>query len=255
MTDDWSTTAPIWERHWARLADPARELIADRAQIGPGMSVLDMGCGTGEFCRLVAERGATAAGIDSSEGMLELAHRKLDGADVRGGDNQALPWADDSFDVVTAFNSFQFATDRDAVFGEAARVARPGGKVAVCVWSAAESCELPAVFRALEALDPDPEPEDDADLPKLGEPGEMERRAATAGLTLVDSGDVDIPFGVADLAELTGALEFDVAMMEMRGKVDDALIDRTIADVAAAHRRDDGSYRFENTFRWIVAEA
>ena len=77
-----------------------------------------MGSGTGEFCRCVAERGATAAGIDSSEGMLKLARRKLDAADLRAGDNQALPWAGDSFDVVTAFNSFQFATDRDAVFAD-----------------------------------------------------------------------------------------------------------------------------------------
>ncbi len=94
------------------MADPAREVIAERTSIGPGTRMLDMGCGTGELCRLAIERGAEAAGIDAAEGMVELARAKLPGADLRVGQIEELPWDDDSFDVVTGLNSFQFAAER-----------------------------------------------------------------------------------------------------------------------------------------------
>jgi len=47
-----------------------------------------------------------------------------------------LPWEDDTFDLVTGFNSFFFATDMIAALREAGRVARPGAPVVIQVWGA-----------------------------------------------------------------------------------------------------------------------
>jgi 2-polyprenyl-3-methyl-5-hydroxy-6-metoxy-1,4-benzoquinol methylase len=46
---DWSAKAPAWAELWARLADPAREVVARATAIGPGTTVLDVGCGSGEL--------------------------------------------------------------------------------------------------------------------------------------------------------------------------------------------------------------
>lgn len=252
---EWSSTAPIWDRHWARHADPARELIAARTAIGPGKRVLDMGCGTGEFCRIATDLGATAAGIDAAEGMLQFARSHVPGADLRHGALERLPWAEDSFDVVTGFNSFQFAAERVAGFREARRVVRPGGLVAVVVWGPSDRNELPGVFAALEGLAPEPIVEDQGREPRFGEPGVLEGLASEAGLSVIETGDVDVPYERADRDELLAALEFDVALLRLRGRVDDEVIERTLIDAAAPHRHDDGSYRFDNSFRWLVAEA
>ena len=134
-------------------------MITERTRIGPGVRMLDMGCGTGELCRLAMDRGADAAGIDGAEGMVDVARGKAHGADLRVGAIEALPWEDDRFDVVTGINSFQFAAERVAGFREAARVARPGGLVATCVWGSRERNDLIGVMAALAALgSPTPSP-------------------------------------------------------------------------------------------------
>jgi cyclopropane fatty-acyl-phospholipid synthase-like methyltransferase len=52
----WSSTAELWDEHWARLADPARGVVLEQAAVGPGTRFLDMGCGTGELCALAGAR-------------------------------------------------------------------------------------------------------------------------------------------------------------------------------------------------------
>ncbi len=250
----WSETAAIWEQHWARLAGPARVLIADRAAIGPGTRLLDMGCGTGELCRLAADRGADVSGIDAAPGMLERARAQVPGGDFRVGPIESLPWEDNSFDVVTAVNSLQFAADRLDGFREARRVARPGGLVAVCVWGPREHNELQELFEAVRALGP-AEDDEQSDLPRLGEPGVLEAVAAEAGLTPLATGDVAIHYEVADTSALEAALEFDLIHAGLAEQVDRPAFSAAVERAAATKRRADGSYRFENLFRWLLAAA
>ena len=130
----WSASASGWAEHWAGFAAPAREVVARAVGIEPGAPVLDVGCGSGEFCELAAARGARVSGMDAAAGLVEFARRRLPEADVRVGPIEQLPWADGSFDVVTGFNAFQFAADFVAALAEAGRVTRSGGRAAICNW-------------------------------------------------------------------------------------------------------------------------
>jgi len=74
----WSAAASGRVTYWARFAAPAREAVAQAAGIEAGISVLDVGCGSGEFCELAAARGAGVSGIDAA-GLIEFARRRLPG--------------------------------------------------------------------------------------------------------------------------------------------------------------------------------
>jgi SAM-dependent methyltransferase len=237
VSDDWSARAEAWAQHWARLADPARAALLDETDVGPGTRLLDVGCGSGELCALAAGRGATVAGIDAAEGMIAIARRRVPDGDLRVGAIETLPWADATFDVVTAVNALQFADDFMAALREAARVARPGGVVAVCNWGQRADRDLFDVYElAGEPAPPSP----------LGDPGVLEERARAAGLDPVRAADVDVPWEAPDLATLVEAI--------ITGAGFDAT-PATIERAAAPFRRPDGSYRFENSFRYVVARA
>jgi Methylase involved in ubiquinone/menaquinone biosynthesis len=73
-------------------------------------------------------------------------------------DLESLPFADDSFHVVTGFNSFQFASDFKAAVREAQRVLRPGGKLVIGIWDLPERSDASIVLKAIGALIPPPPP-------------------------------------------------------------------------------------------------
>jgi SAM-dependent methyltransferase len=169
--------------------------------------------------------------------MLALARRRVPDGDLRVGAIETLPWADATFDVVTAINALQFTDDFVAALREAARVARPGGLVGVCNWGRRADRELFEVFdRLAEPCTPS----------TLGEPGVLEGHARAAGLEPVAAADVDTPWEAPDLATLVAAI---VDGSGFAGTPD------AIERAAARFRRPDGSYRFANRFRYVVARA
>lgn len=99
----------------------ATEALLDRAGVGNGMRVLDVGCGAGESVRLARERGATAVGVDADPGSDDAVCAEM----------AALPVRDDSVDVVLAECVLCLADDRTVALEEIGRVLRPGGRLAV----------------------------------------------------------------------------------------------------------------------------
>src|ERR1700754_2269442 len=124
----------------------AWETVAGLTGLGPGVRVLDVGCGSGRFCAFAGERGADVHGIDVDAEQLEQALERVPGADLRLGLFEDLPWPDATFDVVTGFNAFQYALDVDLALEQARRVARPGGRNAVCKWDRPQHTELFALL-------------------------------------------------------------------------------------------------------------
>jgi len=213
-------SAEAWSEHWGRLAAPAREAVADAAGIGPGTNVLDAGCGTGEFLALAIARGADASGIDLSKDMLAVARRRAPEAEIREGDATKLPYEDDAFDVVTAFNVVQFTGDVPATIAELARVAP---RVAVCGW--ADGSQLLDVFAALRN-----------DTARPRQP--LDERVHAAGLEITDAADVSTPYASADIV---------AALRDGSG------LEGDIARAVEPYRGADGVYRFENRFRYVLA--
>jgi hypothetical protein len=91
--------------------------------------------------------------------------------------------------------------------------------------------------------------------PHLGEPGIIEALAADAGLSLLGAQDVSVPFVVADEAALQRAFLLDAILCGALDQAGEQAVRATVSDAAAPYRRPDGSYRFENVFRVVVARA
>lgn len=108
-----------------------RRRSLDKIGVGPGDCVVDLACGTGDFCELAAERGARVTGIDFALQMLRRAQdRGLDSALVQG-DAEWLPFRSASVDVVTCGFALRNFVSLEAVMREIARIVKPGGRVAL----------------------------------------------------------------------------------------------------------------------------
>lgn len=119
-------------RWWRRAANTFSDVLAR-----PQSRVLDICCGTGDLtAALLAQRpasGEPVTGLDFSREMLTLAQRKYEGAIVRWveGDAMALPFPDNSFDLVTSAFGFRNLTNYAAGLAEIHRVLRPGGSIGI----------------------------------------------------------------------------------------------------------------------------
>jgi SAM-dependent methyltransferase len=264
MTSIAISSADMWGRLWgARAHDWAGveeqqrhtyETAIEHLNLRDGQRVLDIGCGTGAFLRLVAERGAVPYGLDASEALIEIARERVPEADLRVGEMEQLPYDDDTFDLVTGFNAFFFAADLVAALRESGRVAKPAAPVVIQVWGPPERCDLEAMKWVARSYAPPPPP--DAPPPsKLWEPGVLESLATAAGLTPETTFDSSYAFQYSDEQTLGRLLIAPMGLAELAGPEREPAVRREVIDALAQYRAPDGSYRLNNEFHFLVARA
>lgn len=126
--------------------------VLDAARVRSGHRVLDVACGTGVLAREAAGRvgrSGSVAGLDAGAGMLAVAESIDPAIEWRQGMAEALPFADDSFDVVVSQFGLMFFGDRQLALQEMQRVLAPGGRLAVAVWDTLENNPSYAIDVAL----------------------------------------------------------------------------------------------------------
>jgi SAM-dependent methyltransferase len=158
MTFDFAVAADKYDRFMGRYLPTLSVAFADAAGVQAGMSVLDVGSGPGGLTReLVARVGADAvAAIDPSSSFVEAARERFPDVDVREAGAEELPFEDDSFDAALACLVVPFMRDADAGAREMARVTKPGGVVAACMWDIDGGMTMLRVMReATRAAAPD----------------------------------------------------------------------------------------------------
>jgi SAM-dependent methyltransferase len=132
--------------------------LVERVGVGPTDAVLDVACGTGNATIPAAQAGARTAGLDLTPELLEGARRRAGEAGVEiewvEGDAEALPFDDESFDVVLSTFGCMFAPRHAVAAAELARVLKPGGRLGVAAWT--PDGTIGDFFRSLAALGPPP---------------------------------------------------------------------------------------------------
>jgi SAM-dependent methyltransferase len=248
----WSERADDWATVHEHNLTPVYGAVLDLVHAGPGVSILEVGCGGGTALALAAERDASVSAIDAAAAFVEIARRRVPSADVRIGDLQFLPYEDASFDVVMGFNAFQYAADPLAALGEAHRVLRPGGRVAMMTWGPQEECEIATHLIALRPFMPPPPP--DAPGPfALSQPGALRTLVDEAGFEVEIVADAAGPFAYPTEEIALRGLMSGGPVIDIVRRVGDEVVADAIRDAIAPNRLSDGSYRFENTWRFVIA--
>jgi SAM-dependent methyltransferase len=179
--------ADAYARFMGRFSEPLAVSFADFAGVGTGQSVLDVGSGPGALTTELVRRvgpGSVAA-VDPSPPFVAALGARLPDVDVRSASAEDLPFPDDTFDGALAELVVHFMTDPVAGLREMARVTRPGGVVAACVWDHdGGRSPLSTCWQAANELDPDAVDEDG--LPGTRQ-GHLEELCAAAGLQDVGS--------------------------------------------------------------------
>lgn len=132
----FAAPADHYDRFMGRYAPALAASLVGAARVTPGMRVLDVGCGPGGLTSELARRvGAeNVAAIDPAPQFVTACRDRHPGADVRDGVAEELPWANGEFDAVMSSLVIGFMRDPDRGVREMARVTRPGGTVAACMW-------------------------------------------------------------------------------------------------------------------------
>ena len=116
----------------------AEDFVA-RLDIKPGMKVLDVACGSGNLALVAAAKGADVTGLDIAENLIATAKKRAEeaGLDIKfdHGDAEAMPYEDNSFDLVMTMFGAMFAPRPDVTAGELLRVCKPGGRIAMANWT------------------------------------------------------------------------------------------------------------------------
>lgn len=105
-----------------------RRIAIESLKLAPGSLLVDLATGTGDFCRELADHGYRSVGADFSYGMLAAARTA---EPLVQGDGMELPFASASVDGVTCGFALRNFVDLQRVFGELARIVRPGGAIAL----------------------------------------------------------------------------------------------------------------------------
>ena len=221
---------------------PLYRAVLDATGVGPGTTVLDLGCGSGLFARAAADRGARVTGIDLDPPAVARAAAEVPEGSFAVGDVHSPPPG--PFDVVAAVQLLMHVADPVAVLAAAGR---SGAVVAATVWGREEECDVRVFGEALSQW--------------LGPPGAnpvvdprvLREVAQRAGLAVERLDEVVCTFDYEDDDAVLGPL-FDSALGRVAGHragplaVRDAVLERL-----GPYRNAAGGYRLANVFRVLVA--
>ena len=132
--DSYGRSAVGYDLFVEPLAATIRQAVIDLHPPKQGMSVLDVGCGTGTTLQQYQEAGCQIWGIDLSKAMLRQARKKLgDDSQLYHGDASQMPYPDASFDLVLGMLSFHemHSSVRGQIMAEMVRVMKPEGRILI----------------------------------------------------------------------------------------------------------------------------
>ncbi|MFZ5864090.1 MAG: class I SAM-dependent methyltransferase [Nitrospirota bacterium] len=180
------------------------------AELPRSPRIVDVATGPGTLALIAAQdHGAQVSAIDFSPVMIEHLQRRakqvrLASIDVRVGDGQALPFADDAYDGAFSMFGLMFFPDRAAGFRELRRVLRPGRRAVVGSWAPLDGA-FALVMDGIRAMLPDL-PFGDGKGP-LSDPEEFRAEMTAAGFRDATVHTVTHPFSIPSLTEFWGVVQ------------------------------------------------
>jgi SAM-dependent methyltransferase len=227
MLDVWRESAKYWTKHSNTIHQmfaPLTRALIERAGIGEGKTVLDVAGGAGEPSLTIAQTVGPEGSVTCTDGVAEMVEAARAEAQRRGITNvqfhqctpDALPFPDNSFDVIVSRLGVMFFPHPVAAMREMLRVLKPNGKLAFAVWGKSEL--NPFCYLVTGVMDQHvTSPATDPDAPnafRFAEPGIL-------ASVLTEAGAIDVEEGIAafDIEAPISPLQF----WAMRSQTSDTL--------------------------------
>lgn len=181
----------LWEKgDFTRLAATMREsgeAVVEALGVGPGLDVLDLGCGDGTTALPAAERGANVLGVDIAENLVAAGNARAQAAGLANlrfeeGDASRLDALEDArFDLIVSMFGAMFAPRPFDTAREMVRVTRPGGRIIMGNWIPGDPTLIARVLQICAAYTPPP-PEGFVSPVIWGQEAAVRERFTAAGI-------------------------------------------------------------------------
>ncbi|MEO6903996.1 MAG: methyltransferase domain-containing protein [Bacteroidia bacterium] len=244
-------------KDWATIQEQTANAGYNHAlyflKVKPSDSVLDIGCGSGLFCNLISETGASITGIDASEAMIVEAKGRHQSIKFLVGEMEELPFLDGVFNIVSGFNSFQYAANITNALKDAKRVLVRGGKLVTMIWGNKEDCEAASFLKAVGSLLPPPPPGAPGPF-ALSENQLLEKTLEAVGFKIINNTDV---ISIWDYPSKEIALKGLMSSGPVARAIENSGFDKVLETISASiqpYIKPDGKVAYNNKFRIVISE-
>jgi len=207
-TTDWNSfgranASQRWRRQSAAMGNDMTRAIVAAAQVGSGMRVLDIACGTGEpaiSLAAVLVGDGDVVGVDISPAPLKIAEeraiqRGLSNVTFQQADAHELPFSNNSFDCITSRLGIMFFSDLPRALSEMRRVLKPSGRAILLVWGPMDQPYFQTTIGAILRMLPEASvPESGRKMFALGNKGVLAQVLRQAGFSEVKEELVTVPW-------------------------------------------------------------
>jgi len=249
----WSTASQHWAQHFEPWFLPVYKEVLDCLELNKRHLLLDAGCGSGLFSSLAIGAGAQVISLDASPGLLDIARRRSPYNNFMEGDLEALPFASNSFHVVTGLNSFQYAADFGNTLAEANRVLKAYGRLVIGIWDKPGICDAGYVFKSIETLLPGPAALSGSPF-SLSLNNNIESICENMGFWLIHSAVVPCHFLYASLNDAVKGFMGTSTAAAAVDHTDRYTVENTIFSALKPFHIIDGIHYLKNTVRVYVFE-
>jgi SAM-dependent methyltransferase len=155
----WDLAVDDYDRHWVPVLRSCSERVIALTDPRPGESVLDVATGTGVAAFLAADRVGAAGRVIATDLSRKMVDAVATRAAARGVvqiqtervDAEDLSYPDGSFDVAICVLGMMYPADPQRAIEQMARVLKPGGRAAACVWGRRDRCGWREIFPIIDA--------------------------------------------------------------------------------------------------------
>jgi ubiquinone/menaquinone biosynthesis C-methylase UbiE len=249
----WGKRPQDWASIQEATGNAGYLYVLAHLQLTSASKLLDVGCGSGLFSSLAARTGADVTGIDATQVLIDEAGKRGSSAVFLTGEMEELPFTDKTFDVVSGFNSFQYAANTENALTEAKRVLKDNGQLAVMIWGNKEDCEAATYLKAVGSLLPPPPPGAPGPF-ALSENQLLEKTLEKIGFRITSKEDIQ---SVWDYENTEIALKGLMSAGPVARAIDNSGLEKVLDTISIALRpytQPDGRVVYNNKFRIVIAE-